>query len=126
MTSTQGDAAREDKPSEPAETASGPGEPSAGATGTADHIEHLDQEPTVSASGDDSGQWADEDSQELKRVKVYELVGSRWQDQGTAFCFGDFQDNEPLLVARSEADFNRVILSTTIRSNDVYQRQQGA
>ncbi|CCM03359.1 uncharacterized protein FIBRA_05488 [Fibroporia radiculosa] len=75
-------------------------------------------------SGDDSGQWTDEDSHELKRVKVYELIGSRWVDQGTAFCFGDFQDNEALLIARAEADFNHIILSTTIRTNDVYQRQQ--
>ncbi|KAL4242339.1 Serine/threonine-protein phosphatase 4 regulatory subunit 3-like protein [Abortiporus biennis] len=74
--------------------------------------------------GDDQ-QWTEDDSHELKRVKVYELIGARWVDQGTAFCFGDFQDNEALLVARAEADFNQVILSTTIRSNDVYQRQQG-
>lgn len=60
-------------------------------------------------------------------VKVYELVGSRWADQGTAFCFGQFQEEtgEALLIARSERDFNDVILRTVIRSNDVYQRQQG-
>lgn len=69
--------------------------------------------------------WPEDDNGDFKRVKVYELIGSRWVDQGTAFCFGDFQDNEALLVARSEANFNTVILSTTIRSNDVYQRQQG-
>ena len=59
--------------------------------------------------------------------KVYELVGSRWEDQGTAFCYGHFDEstNEAQLVARSEADLDNVILSTTIRSNDVYQRQQG-
>ena len=59
-------------------------------------------------------------------VKVYELIGSRWVDQGTAFCFGDFQENEALLIARAEEDFNRIILTTTIRATDVYQRQQGA
>ena len=75
---------------------------------------------------DESGQWAEDDSHELKRVKVYELIGSRWVDQGTAFCFGDFQDNEALLIARAEEDFNRIILTTTIRATDVYQRQQGA
>ncbi|THG97475.1 hypothetical protein EW026_g4525 [Hermanssonia centrifuga] len=74
--------------------------------------------------GDDSQQWAEDESHELKRVKVYELIGARWVDQGTAFCFGDFQDNEALLIARAEADFNQIILSTTIRSSDVYQRQQ--
>jgi len=58
---------------------------------------------------------------------VYELVGARWVDQGTAFCFGQFSDetNEALLIARSERNYNEIILTTTIRSNDVYQRQQG-
>jgi protein phosphatase 4 regulatory subunit 3 len=55
------------------------------------------------------------------------LIGSRWVDQGTAFCFGQFQEetNEALLIARSEANYQEIILSTAIRSNDVYQRQQG-
>jgi len=59
--------------------------------------------------------------------QVYELIGSRWVDQGTAFCFGQFQEetNEALLIARSERDYETVVLSTAIRSNDVYQRQQG-
>lgn len=59
--------------------------------------------------------------------KVYELIGSRWVDQGTAFCFGQFQEetNEALLIARSEVNYQEIILSTAIRSNDVYQRQQG-
>jgi protein phosphatase-4 regulatory subunit 3 len=58
---------------------------------------------------------------------VYELIGSRWIDQGTAFCFGQFSEetNEALLIARSERNYNEIILSTAIRSNDVYQRQQG-
>ena len=48
-------------------------------------------------------------------------------DQGTAFCFGQFSDDntDALLIARSERNYYDVILSTTIRSNDVYQRQQG-
>ncbi|OCH94520.1 DUF625-domain-containing protein [Obba rivulosa] len=91
--------------------------------GIAERPDH-DQELLVASTSDDSGQWTDEDSHDLKRVKVYELIGSRWIDQGTAFCFGDLQDNEALLIARAEVDFNHVILSTTIRSNDVYQRQQ--
>ncbi|KAF8138310.1 component of IIS longevity pathway SMK-1-domain-containing protein [Boletus edulis] len=66
-----------------------------------------------------------ESSLELKRVKVYELIGSRWVDQGTAYCAGQLDDaNQAYLVARSELDFNKIILSTAIRSNDVYQRQQ--
>ncbi|TFY56769.1 hypothetical protein EVJ58_g7436 [Rhodofomes roseus] len=91
-----------------------------------EHVEGADAEQEQGAviGSDESGQWTEEDSHELKRVKVYELIGSRWVDQGTAFCFGDFQDNEALLIARAEADFNHVILSTTIRTNDVYQRQQ--
>ena len=61
------------------------------------------------------------------RVKVYELQGARWVDQGTAFCFGHYDEAacEAMLIARSETDYNNVILQTTIRSSDVYQRQQG-
>ena len=80
----------------------------------------------AAASGDDAQHWVDEEEHNLKRVKVYELIGARWIDQGTAFCFGDIHDNEAYLVARSENDYNQIILSTTIRSSDVYQRQQGA
>lgn len=83
----------------------------------ADGTEHM--------ATDDGPPWTEEDSHDLKRVKVYELEGARWVDRGTAFCFGDFQDNEALLIARSEADYQHVILRTTIRAHDVYQRQQG-
>ncbi|KAJ8087026.1 Platinum sensitivity protein [Marasmius tenuissimus] len=67
---------------------------------------------------------------DMKRVKVYQLIGSRWQDHGTAFCYGHFSNDmadgtcEAMLTARSEKNFQDVILSTTIRSTDVYQRQQ--
>ncbi|KAJ7591477.1 component of IIS longevity pathway SMK-1-domain-containing protein [Mycena floridula] len=76
-------------------------------------------------SAEDNQEWTDNDN-ELKRVKVYELVGSRWMDQGTAFCFGHFTPDgtEAVLTARSEKDYQNVILTTTIRSTDVYQRQQ--
>lgn len=59
--------------------------------------------------------------------KVYELVGSRWVDRGTAFCFGHLSEDgsEALLTARSEKEVDDIILSTTIRTSDVYQRQQG-
>ena len=99
-------------------------EPIAGPS-TAEQVENVDAEQSSGAS-EDPQQWSEDDSHELKRVKVYELIGSRWVDQGTAFCFGDFQDNDALLIARAEEDFNRIILTTTIRANDVYQRQQGA
>ncbi|KAI0309050.1 component of IIS longevity pathway SMK-1-domain-containing protein, partial [Amylostereum chailletii] len=81
----------------------------------------------VMESGDENQQWYQEgDNHELKRVKVYELVSSRWVDQGTAFCFGHYDEptSEALLIARAETDYNNVILQTTIRSSDVYQRQQ--
>ncbi|KAG6861854.1 hypothetical protein C0995_011151 [Termitomyces sp. Mi166 len=75
---------------------------------------------------DDGQEWAAEGDHELKRVKVYELIGARWIDQGTAFCFGQFSEDtsEALLIARSEKRYEDIILSTIIRSNDVYQRQQ--
>ena len=58
--------------------------------------------------------------------QVYQLVGSRWEDKGTAFCFGDvLDDGDARIVARAERDNDQIILSTIVR-NDVYQRQQGA
>lgn len=106
------------------EGSSSSGEVLVGVPGT-EQVEGLEAEQAAGAV-DESQQWTEDDSHELKRVKVYELIGSRWIDQGTAFCFGDFQDNEALLIARAEEDFNRIILTTTIRASDVYQRQQGA
>ncbi|KAG6868759.1 hypothetical protein C0993_011028 [Termitomyces sp. T159_Od127] len=75
---------------------------------------------------DEGQEWAPEGDHERKRVKVYELIGARWVDQGTAFCFGQFSEDtsEALLIARSEKRHEDIILSTVIRSNDVYQRQQ--
>ncbi|KLO19930.1 DUF625-domain-containing protein [Schizopora paradoxa] len=63
---------------------------------------------------------------DLRRVKVYELIGSRWTDRGTAFCSGDFDEptQQAKLIARSETDPNAILLSCAIRANDVYQRQQ--
>lgn len=57
---------------------------------------------------------------------MYELIGSRWTDRGTAFCSGDFDEptQQAKLIARSETDPNSVLLSCAIRVNDVYQRQQ--
>ncbi|THH31907.1 hypothetical protein EUX98_g2284 [Antrodiella citrinella] len=73
---------------------------------------------------DDGRQWEAEEGHDLKRVKVYELIGARWVDQGTAFCFGDFNDGEALLIARSESNYEQIILTTSIKPTDVYQRQQ--
>ncbi|KAL1743124.1 component of IIS longevity pathway SMK-1-domain-containing protein [Schizophyllum fasciatum] len=70
--------------------------------------------------GDDDAARQDE----FRRVKVYQLVGSRWEDKGTAFCFGDMVDGgDARITARAERNYDEVILTTTIR-NDVYQRQQ--
>ncbi|KAF8897883.1 component of IIS longevity pathway SMK-1-domain-containing protein [Infundibulicybe gibba] len=94
-------------------------------------IELLEHTPDAAggsgvAAGSGGDDWFPENEHEMKRVKVYELIGSRWADQGTAFCFGQFQEEtgEALLIARSERNYSQVILSTAIRSNDVYQRQQ--
>ena len=48
-------------------------------------------------------------------------------DRGTAFCFGQFSEEtqEAFLIARSERHYDEVMLTTAIRANDVYQRQQG-
>lgn len=56
---------------------------------------------------------------------MYELINSRWVDQGTALCFGQYEDGEAALVAKAESNMSEIILKTTIRSSDVYQRQQG-
>ncbi|KAG0703908.1 component of IIS longevity pathway SMK-1-domain-containing protein [Suillus ampliporus] len=63
---------------------------------------------------------------DIKRVKVYKLIGSQWADQGTAFCYGQFENetNQAFLIARSEIHFDKLILTTRIRTTDVYQRQQ--
>jgi protein phosphatase-4 regulatory subunit 3 len=99
---------------------------------------------SVGGQVEDGQDWMpDGQEQEMKRVKacgarnptcvishlvqVYELVGQRWVDQGTAFCFGQFQEDSEHahLIARSERNYSDIILSTPIRSTDVYQRQQG-
>ncbi|KAJ3719446.1 component of IIS longevity pathway SMK-1-domain-containing protein [Lentinula raphanica] len=79
------------------------------------------------AIGDDEQEYLQNvDSNEMKRVKVYVLVGARWIDRGTAFCFGHLSEDgsEAFLTARSEKNMEDIILSTTIRTSDVYQRQQ--
>ncbi|KAJ7223945.1 component of IIS longevity pathway SMK-1-domain-containing protein [Mycena rebaudengoi] len=93
-------------------------------------LDTSDTEPASDAHGgavEDGQDWMPEGQDpEMKRVKVYELVGQRWVDQGTAFCFGQFQEDSEHahLIARSERNYADIILSTPIRSTDVYQRQQ--
>jgi protein phosphatase-4 regulatory subunit 3 len=97
------------------------------------------------AGGDDG--WPEGGQHELKRVKVraarsrtyahagggplthaqvYELIGQRWVDQGTAFCTGGYDSalGAASLVARAETDYTHIILQTRIRGTDTYQRQQ--
>ncbi|KAH8824742.1 component of IIS longevity pathway SMK-1-domain-containing protein [Flagelloscypha sp. PMI_526] len=78
------------------------------------------------ATNEEDGDWLTDANLESKRVKVYELIGSKWEDQGTAFCTGVIQDEtgEAFLVARHETDASQVVLTTGIKPNDVYQRQQ--
>ncbi|KAL4256551.1 Serine/threonine-protein phosphatase 4 regulatory subunit 3-like protein [Pleurotus pulmonarius] len=106
-------------------------EPSDGTLNGLQQVELVEHTPggaegDAGGSQDDPHDWFPDSDYELKRVKVACVIGSRWVDQGTAFCFGQFNDetNEALLIARSESNYAEVILSTTIRSNDVYQRQQ--
>ncbi|KDQ21121.1 hypothetical protein BOTBODRAFT_125070 [Botryobasidium botryosum FD-172 SS1] len=62
----------------------------------------------------------------MRRVKVYELVGSRWTDRGTALCTGVYDEelDQAAIVAKSEIT-DTELLRSEIRSSDVYQRQQG-
>ena len=58
---------------------------------------------------------------------LYELVGSRWTDRGTAFCCGEFDSDidEARLIVKAEGT-GQEILSCRVRGQDVYQRQQDA
>ncbi|KAG8840173.1 Platinum sensitivity protein, partial [Serendipita sp. 405] len=66
----------------------------------------------------------DDYMQDLRRVKVYELVDQNWKDLGTAFCSGEFDDQirEAQLIAKSE-ETQEVLLQITVRADEVYQRQ---
>lgn len=57
---------------------------------------------------------------------MYELIGQKWTDRGTAFCQGDYDEEarQAKLIARAEHT-NEVLLQCIIRTSDVYQRQQG-
>ncbi|KAF5393184.1 hypothetical protein D9757_001190 [Collybiopsis confluens] len=99
------------------------------------HVEMLDaagehdgtsDEISGTVGDDEQEYYQNGDPNEMKRVKVYQLVGACWVDKGTAFCFGHLSEDgtEALLTARSEKNVDDIILSTTIRTSDVYQRQQ--
>lgn len=95
-------------------------------------------------SGESDGDWSQEDLEaDIRRVKVgfpffppicvslhilqvYELVGQKWTDRGTAFCQGEYDEEarQARLIARAEHN-NDILLQCIIRATDVYQRQQG-
>lgn len=62
----------------------------------------------------------------LHILQVYELVGQKWTDRGTAFCQGEYDEEarQARLIARAEHN-NDILLQCIIRATDVYQRQQG-
>lgn len=64
----------------------------------------VDQEQGFVIGSDALGQWTEDDSHELRRVKIYAHIGSRSVEQGTGFCLGDFRNNEALQIARAKAD----------------------
>lgn len=74
----------------------------------------------------DGETFSDEWMADMRRVKVYELVGQRWTDRGTALCTGVYDDEaeQASIVARSEIT-DVELLRSEIRAEDVYQRQQG-
>ncbi|KAF9502987.1 hypothetical protein BS47DRAFT_1490530 [Hydnum rufescens UP504] len=65
------------------------------------------------------------DSADMRRVKVYELVGVRWTDRGTAVCTGVYDEalDRAEIVAKSEIG-DVEILRSQVRGFDLYQRQQ--
>ncbi|KAG8933667.1 Platinum sensitivity protein [Tulasnella sp. 417] len=69
--------------------------------------------------------FSDEWLADMRRVKVYELIGQRWTDRGTALCTGIYDEevDQAAIVARSEIS-DVELLRSEIRVNDVYQRQQ--
>ncbi|KAH7100629.1 DUF625-domain-containing protein [Auriculariales sp. MPI-PUGE-AT-0066] len=87
------------------------------------HDDHLSSDLAGSEASDQD----DLDySSDLRRVKVYELVDLQWEDRGTAFCTGDFDENaqEAKIIAKAESNPDQILLQHTIRGADVYQRQQ--
>ncbi|KAG8965922.1 Platinum sensitivity protein [Tulasnella sp. 419] len=82
-------------------------------------------EAISSGHSDAEGEWSDDWMADMRRVKVYELVGSRWTDRGTALCTGIYDEDldQAAIVAKSELT-DVELLRSEIRVNDVYQRQQ--
>ncbi|KAE9970801.1 hypothetical protein BLS_000034 [Venturia inaequalis] len=64
------------------------------------------------------------DTNERKRVKVYELKANDWFDRGTGFCTGTVINDEARIHVQSEDEPDRTLLETKIAKDDGYQKQQ--
>lgn len=58
------------------------------------------------------------------RVKVYELENEEWQDRGTGYCSGEIMGDEAYLVVVNEDDKRLMILTSRIKGDMQYQKQQ--
>ncbi|KAG9122367.1 Platinum sensitivity protein [Ceratobasidium sp. 392] len=79
--------------------------------------------------GDNEDDWTPADewsTAEMRRVKVYELKGSCWNDRGTGMCSADYDESTEKAVIIVKSEFTEgELLRCEIRAQDVYQRQQG-
>ncbi|KAG8763801.1 Platinum sensitivity protein [Ceratobasidium sp. 428] len=79
--------------------------------------------------GDSEDDWTPADewsTAEMRRVKVYELKGSSWNDRGTGMCSADYDESTEKAVIIVKSEFTEgELLRCEIRAQDVYQRQQG-
>lgn len=79
--------------------------------------------------GDSEEDWTPADdwsTAEMRRVKVYELKGSSWNDRGTGMCSADYDESTEKAVIIVKSEFTEgELLRCEIRAQDVYQRQQG-
>ncbi|KAG9041213.1 hypothetical protein FS842_002677, partial [Serendipita sp. 407] len=75
------------------------------ATDESSPMELVDEDIGAALELEGSDEYLGDDyMQDLRRVKVYELVDQNWKDLGTAFCSGEFDDQirEAQLIAKSE------------------------
>jgi protein phosphatase-4 regulatory subunit 3 len=59
-----------------------------------------------------------------RRVKVYELDGDQWIDNGTGYCSGVIGDEKAYLSVKNEANESELLLRSHIRGTIQYQKQQ--
>lgn len=105
--------------------ANGHSDGSTGANGSSSPMELVDEDMAAGLDHEVGDEYIQDDfMQDLRRVKVYELVGQNWNDLGTAFCSGEYDEQirEAQLIAKSE-ETQEVLLQITVRADDVYQRQ---